>query len=565
MYAAIELFADRACSVDRRFVLTDQIVPIVAEICRRLDGIPLAIELAAARIPMLHVSALLEKLDQRFALLTSGDRTAFPRQQTMRATIDWSYNLLTPQEQRLFRRLAVFPGGCTLEIAAAVCADPGATELDMLPELSSLVDKSLVIADVDRAQPRYRLLETFRTYAHERLVAHGELEGTARRHASAYLNLSTQLDREWASDRDPAVFAKAQAELENWRAALTWSLGASGDPIVASGLAATLGFVWTNFATSEGRRWMESALRLVDDRTPPQLAARLEKNAAILAFDYNENARGLDLAQRALQRYRDLGDEVRAAKTQCIVGGALITLGRSEGESLLQEALEVAERFEERVLAGEILTGMARARSIVGDYAGARSSFAKAREMFRMVPSTTYYLSWVAGHEAENEFRAGDLGTALHLAADALATHRVRKDYRFLADSLSKVAGYLVALDLFAEARSHAREALLLAREIQNAFCLLTSIQHIAAVLALASAEDEEAKEAVARRAARLAGFAKAGIAALAATQSFSEQRESLRLRKRLPEFFDPAELHALFEEGAAMHQDDAIAEALRP
>ena len=171
---SIALFSDRARAVDHRFALTDDDAPAVAELCQRLDGIPLAIELAAARVDSLSIAALLERLEARFRVLAGGGRTALPRQQTMRATIDWSYDLLSAREQRVFERLSIFAGGCTLTSAQAVCAGEDVATAEVFDLISSLVDKSMVVAEFDGIEPRYRLLESFRQYAREKLVDRGE-------------------------------------------------------------------------------------------------------------------------------------------------------------------------------------------------------------------------------------------------------------------------------------------------------------------------------------------------------------------------------------------------------
>jgi non-specific serine/threonine protein kinase len=166
-YAAIVLFCDRARAVDHRFILTDQNASAVAGICRHLDGIPLAIELAAARVNMFPVHAIAKRFDDRFTFLTGGERTALPRQQTMRAAIDWSYDLLAAREQRTFEDLSVFAGGSTLATANAVCAADAVAEGDVIDLLQSLVDKSILVGDLDGVEPRYWLLESFREYARE--------------------------------------------------------------------------------------------------------------------------------------------------------------------------------------------------------------------------------------------------------------------------------------------------------------------------------------------------------------------------------------------------------------
>src|SRR6202011_705093 len=169
-FGAIALFVDRARSVDKTFALTDDNAPIVTEICRRLDGIPLAIELAAARVKVLSIPNLAQRLNDRFKILTGGSRTALPRQKTLTALIDWSYDLLTAQEQTLLARVSIFAGGFGLDAASAACAGEGIDESNVLDLLSSLTDKSLLVADTPFEQERYRLLESTRAYAFATLV-----------------------------------------------------------------------------------------------------------------------------------------------------------------------------------------------------------------------------------------------------------------------------------------------------------------------------------------------------------------------------------------------------------
>ena len=191
-YGAIALFTDRAQAAGSHIAITDETAPTVADLCRRLDGIPLAIELAAARMNVLPLNEIVEKLTDRFRILTGGERTALPRQQTMRATIDWSYDLLSMSEQKLFERLSVFAGGCTLAVAMDVCAGGDVSKDNVLDLLSSLVDKSLVVSDLRASKSRYYLLESFRQYAREKLSVRGEHEHTAHRHALAFLQLAEE-------------------------------------------------------------------------------------------------------------------------------------------------------------------------------------------------------------------------------------------------------------------------------------------------------------------------------------------------------------------------------------
>ena len=287
----------------------------MAELCRRLDGIPLAIELAAARVNSLSITALAEKLEDRFRVLAGGERTALPRQQTMRATIDWSYDLLSVPEQRLFERLSIFAGGCTLASAAAVCAGEDVAAADVVNLISSLVDKSMVIADFDEIEPRYRLLESFRQYAREKLASRGKQQIVAHRHAIACLKFAEWFNREDEAESDKVRTRRARSEWDNWRAALEWTLNDRGDIDLGIRLVGELRSVWNTFA-SEGGRWIATALDLVDERTPSLALARLREAAASHAWTLRDWNRQLASSRSALAQYRELGDGLGIVRTQ---------------------------------------------------------------------------------------------------------------------------------------------------------------------------------------------------------------------------------------------------------
>jgi predicted ATPase len=263
------------------FVLSEETAPIVADVCLQLDGLPLAIELAAARVKILSVKGLSEKLDQRFRILTGGARSELPRHQTMRAVIDWSYDLLTAAERRLFAHLSIFAGGCALSDAAALWEAPD--ELGILELLSSLADKSLIFPDLDGPEPRYRMMESSRQYPAEKLAAGGEHAAVAGRHARVYLALAEYLERARDTTPDRAWLARVERELENWRAALGWSLAGGHDVCLGQRLAGVLYPVWMNCAHAEGRRWVRMALERVCPPTPAGVVALLEYAEATLA------------------------------------------------------------------------------------------------------------------------------------------------------------------------------------------------------------------------------------------------------------------------------------------
>ncbi|MBV8067060.1 MAG: adenylate/guanylate cyclase domain-containing protein, partial [Candidatus Eremiobacteraeota bacterium] len=252
-YGAVALFVDRAIASDAKFALTDQSAPIVAEICRRLDGIALAIELAAARVKVFAPRELAQKLDERFRVLTGGSRTALPRQQTMRALIDWSYELLSEPEQRLFRRLAIFVDGWTVEAAEAVTSDETLDALDTIDLMSSLVEKSLVVAETADGRMRYRLLESTRAFALEKLEQSGERDALARRHAQWAADLADRADN--ASWTEPTSHwnVEYRPEFDNARSATAWALANGEVTLAARILAGFVGFY--------GRLGMHAELR----------------------------------------------------------------------------------------------------------------------------------------------------------------------------------------------------------------------------------------------------------------------------------------------------------------
>ena len=265
-YEAIKLFIDRATSAISTFALTEQNASSIAQICQRLDGIPLAIELAAGKIRALSTGQIAQRLDDRFHLLTDGSRVTLPRHQTLQAAIDWSYDLLPDEERRLFRQLSVFAGGWTFETAEAICSD-----LDILSLLTQLVNKSLVMVEERGERKRYRLLETIRQYAYEKLSESGEAEGIRDRHLAFYLRFAEDAEPRLRNGEQVMWLERVETEYDNLRAALEWSLE-SGNSNHALRLGAALGYFWEIRGDArEGYKWLDEALALSergqDERT----------------------------------------------------------------------------------------------------------------------------------------------------------------------------------------------------------------------------------------------------------------------------------------------------------
>ena len=392
VYGAIVLFTDRARAANHRFTLADENAPIVADLCRRLDGIPLAIELAAARVSHLSLNVLVQKLDDRFGVLTGGERTALPRQQMMRTTIDWSYDLLAAPEQRVFERLSVFAGGCTLAAAAAVCGGEETAEVEVFNLLSSLVDKSLVVADLQGIEPRYRLLESFRQYAREKLASRSERDAVAHRHAIAYLEHVTRVSEGLSEHDDAFLRVQLQEELDNYRSALQWTLTDTGNVPLGQRLAGQLRGAWKN-SPVEGRRWITLALEVVDERTPISLLANLNFAQATVAQYLTEYEAQLASSETAIAHYRVVGDDLQIGRAQSLAGHALICLGRmTEAKKMLEEALQRAGDLGHRRLVAYLLRLRGLASAFGGDFVAARGYVAEALRILRhWITSTKWH------------------------------------------------------------------------------------------------------------------------------------------------------------------------------
>jgi predicted ATPase/DNA-binding XRE family transcriptional regulator len=560
-YAAVVLFDQRARAIDHRFVLSDDNAPIVAQICRELDGIPLAIELAAARVKILSVQALSTKLAQRLQLLTGGDRTALPRHQTMRALIDWSYDLLSPPEQRLFERLSIFAGGCTLATAAAVYSDDAVDEFGVLELLTSLVDKSLLVADMGADESRYQLLESTRQYAHAKLAERGETTLIAHRHASVHVDLAERLRREYHAAPNLAWLARAALELENWKAALAWTLETRGDVVLGQRLAPAMFPVWSLFSIAQGRRWMRAALDLVDERTPAVLVARMELADAALTLLSNEFEAALAGSRRVLEMCHELGEPLLVARAQNMAGVSTLYLGRdAEAERLLRSVLE-ATRAAGDLLTGcwVMLEGLARARCRAGDMPQARAYVTEARATFKAI-GADLYAHRPALLLAEIEFQAGNVELAVELSTSGLAKRRGPRS-SYLAIQLHLLAAYLVACDRWDDARARADEALEIACETQHHVVLGWTIQHLASIAALSPPIDQQPQLERLAGVARLLGYVDARIAALSPRQYITQQ-EYDRVISVLRDTMSTDELANVMLAGAAMNDDEAIAAA---
>src|SRR5215217_593262 len=416
---AVALFVDRARAVRPDFGLTDTIAPIIAEICARLDGLPLAIELAAARIKVLPPAALLSRLERRLPLLTGGRRDAPERQRTLRDTIAWSYDLLAPEECELFRRLGVFVGGWTIEAAEAVANPEG--NLDVLGGLTSLVEMSLVRLDETESEPRFRMLETIREYAVDRLAEGGEDAAIRERHATFYLDFAEAAEPELVRANQVEWLDRLAADGPNITAALGWLLEQNR---IDEGLrlSVAMRFFWLRRAPfGEGSRWLTAFLERPADGVSPRTRAR----ALAAAGSFNHRLGRLDetrtLYRDALTLFREAGDLIGEARLLRNLASVAIDLGEfEEAESLLTESRAVADRNGNPRSMADVVGLSGTLAFAQGDYDQASARLKEASDRFLVLGDVASVMD-ASGDAAYMTALNGDAVGAATLFAESLS------------------------------------------------------------------------------------------------------------------------------------------------
>ncbi len=414
---SVQLFVARARAADPRFVLDDRTAPKVAAICRRLDGIPLALEMAAARVPLLGIEGLAQHLDERFRVLTAGKRTALPRQRTLHATLDWSYGLLSPPERAVFRRLGVFAGPFTLAAAGAVATGDERDGIDVIECLSGLCDKSLVVADPDDVEASYRLLETARAYAQERLAEASETATVTRRHAQHYRRGFEACFDDWTQLSDAAFRARYAPHLDNLRAAIAWSFEPDGDGESAIALVGSSGPLWLSLSLyAEAGAWVQRALERLAPSTPPALEADLWLAVARFHGQRNQQAT-IRASRRAADLYRGLGDPLRMGCALHALGSAHAAEGDDEAEPVLLEARALLERTGRPRLVAMAHGGTSLFHAARGRTDDAFRELQAALELYRAAGAEGDVLR-VLVSLADQTWLRGDLEAAIRLARD---------------------------------------------------------------------------------------------------------------------------------------------------
>jgi predicted ATPase/DNA-binding SARP family transcriptional activator len=539
---AVRLFLDRVADVCPQASgdSSDEARRALVTIAQRLDGLPLAIELAAARAGTLTLSALAKRLDRSFSFLAGGSRAALPRHQTLRATIDWSYDSLDRVEQCIFARAGIFAGGWELPAAVALCADLGLDSWELQDRLASLVDKSLVLVERSPERVRYSLLETMRTYALEMLYVKGERDSASAQHAHYYAALADE--------------EALKPELQNLRAALRWTLELGNDADLGASLAVSLAWFAHNTPLCvEAVARCDDALAALGSK----LSKRQEASLALargrcLAFlqSYSEE---FAFERRAVELFRGLDDAPSLAYAMSYLADGLWRAGRAaESAQTAEDASAIARQSGDVRTLAHALSVRAR---VTEDLGVKRGLFVEAMDAYRSIAARQGVAKSLL-ELGECAFKSGDAAAALQYAHECIASlyEGVEAEQHLLTIVRSNAAAYAIALGHFAEARGFASGALALANRIGDRRRAAWALQHLASV-ALAGGETE--------RAARLLGASEESLSlAITRDRSFTERLGYDELIGSLSRAFSQSDLASLKMQGARLSAQEATAEA---
>ena len=555
-YESTRLFVERAVSVTRDFTVTAANAPALLSICRRLDGIPLAIELAAARTRSLSVQDVHQRLDQRFRLLTGGSRTALPRQQTLRSLIDWSYDLLTKPEKALFERLSVFAGGWTINAAEEICAAEGIEEWEVVDLLTSLADKSLVVWEQRAGSTRYQFLETVRQYAREKAGERGADRAWRNRHLAHFLMLAEEAQAQLAGARQAVWLERLDAEHDNLRAALEWSREEGGSAESGFRIAGAMWRFWMmRSLVSEGRQQCGLLFERYHPAPPSRAFAGALHAAGNLALIQGDRAAARALYEQAVAIRREIGDAAGEAGSL----GNLATVAQQEGDldgarRSMTQSLGLFQALDDE-------NGMAISFTCLGTLAQAQGDRASAREFLVQALA----LNRRAGNRAGEANVLNNLGCVERESGAETAAQTAFQQALAINRDLGfgwEAAMNLINLSMFSRAAGDLESAhaqLIEALESVNKVgarniiieCL-TQWAHLELLLGRFA------------RSARLFGVVGAGREALSLPQSDADARETEAAISRLRSTLGDVGFEGEYRAGQALAIDDAVDFALQ-
>ena len=555
---SVQLFVDRATTVNPNFQLTDTNASSTAQVCRRLDGIPLALELAAARVRVLSVEQIAERLDDRFRLLTGGSRTALPRQQTLRALIDWSYDLLSEPEKVLFRRLAVFVGGWTLEAAEDVCSGDGVDTYEVLDLLTQLVDKSLAYTEETNSVVRYYRLETIRQYARDKLFESDEVVEVRNRHLAYFIKLTEQVNQIWYGI-ESELSTKIDSEDDNIRAALSWAI--ESDPHKAVQLmswSVTMGrWIMRGYIT-EARDWCKQTLSRLDALPPDQ--ERERSRAFILnrlsqaLMNLGDHHGSRSAAEQSVELARGINDQKILAEALGSLGiGALYSGDPDYALKVTGESLAVCDQIN--FPRGKLwsLNTMIHIFSVTGDETQKRkysAEYVSALQKMGVQPDpvdTEINLS-------EQSLKEGNVESAISHANAALDILEERGGTYRLVNFESNIAHELRQAGIIEEAVKHYRRTIRLWQDFGHR----AAVAHQLECFSFIAAEQEQYA-----RATKLFGAAEALREISNSIRTPVEQKEFEEASANLQSRLSKNEFNQVWKVGSSLTMEQAIELAL--
>jgi predicted ATPase/class 3 adenylate cyclase len=477
-YAAVRLFIDRAVAAKAGFGVTNENAPAVAEICWRLDGIPLAVELAAARVNVLSPEQIRERLDDRFRLLTGGRRTALPRQRTLLAAVEWSYGLLPQKERVLFGRLAVFTGGFSLDAGAAVCADADIAEPEFVDLLTELAVKSLVVVEEVADGPRCRLLETLRAYAAERLAETGQEEALRARHARCFSERVREAKAHLRGPEQHRWLCRLEGDHDNLRAALSWCVKHAPDTGLQ--LANDLVRFWeVRGYWREGRAWLDQYIAVGDVAGGQGRAAAMIAAGGIARLQGDsEDAR--TLLEGGLALSRSCGWQAGVASALNNLGNVLTQEGRfASAQAEYEESLRIREELGDRAATGTTLHNLARVLQEQGEYARARGFYERSMAISRDI-GDSHLLSMSLGNLGNCYHAEGQYPAARRTQEEVLGLARRLGDRASLAYSLHNLALLAHEQGDYETASGHYAECLAIQQELGNTAGVAVTLNNLA-------------------------------------------------------------------------------------
>jgi predicted ATPase/transcriptional regulator with XRE-family HTH domain/Tfp pilus assembly protein PilF len=552
-YEAVRLFVARAQARGTGFTLTAQNAVAVAQICARLDGIPLAIELAAARVGALPAETIAARLDDSFRLLTGGPRTVLPRQQTLRAALDWSHDLLSLPEQVLLRRLAVFAGGWPLDAAEQICADEVILREDVMGLFSALTNKSLVLLEEGSGHPRYRLLETVRQYARERLDGAGETAQLGDQHLAWCVWLAEQAEPRLLGAEQEVWLGRLEQEHDNLRAALAWA-GEQRAGELALRLAGALWRFWSiRGYLREGRQWLELALA-IEGTDAPQARALALNGSGNLANSQGNYTRTAALHAEALALQREVGDRQGIAGSLNNLGNVAYQQGDyTRAATLFAESLALRRELGDTPGIARSLNNLGGVAYKQGDFARAIALQEEALALERAL-GDTYSVAALLNNLGEVVSLQGDYTRAASLFAESLALKRELDDKEGIVYSLHSLATVMYLQGDYRRTVTLLHEAMLLLQEIEARGLLPDSLEILAWVVR-AQKQPE--------RAARLGGAAEIQRELLGVPLPPELQDDHARAVRGMRDTLGEGAFAVAWDEGRALSLDQAISLAL--